>query len=24
MWVTRRFVEFHLERKLVSIAVLDE
>lgn len=23
MWVTRRFVEFHLERKLVSIAVLD-
>ncbi|MEX2279372.1 MAG: DNA repair protein RecO [Acidimicrobiia bacterium] len=24
MWVTRRFVEFHLERKLVSIAVLGE
>lgn len=24
MWVTRRFVEFHLERKLVSIAVLDQ
>jgi DNA repair protein RecO (recombination protein O) len=23
MWVTRRFVEFHLERKLVSMAVLD-
>lgn len=23
MWVTRRFVEYHLERKLVSIAVLD-
>lgn len=23
MWVTRRFVEFHLERKLVSLAVLD-
>ncbi len=23
MWVTRRFVEYHLERKLVSMAVLD-
>lgn len=23
MWVTRRFVEFHLERRLVSMAVLD-
>ncbi|MDX1448630.1 MAG: DNA repair protein RecO [Acidimicrobiia bacterium] len=24
MWVTRRFVEFHLERRLVSMAVLDQ
>ncbi|HSJ28987.1 MAG TPA: DNA repair protein RecO [Acidimicrobiia bacterium] len=23
MWVTRRFVEFHLERRIVSLAVLD-
>lgn len=23
MWVTRRFIEYHLERRLVSVAVLD-
>jgi hypothetical protein len=24
MWVTRRFLEFHLERRLVSMASLDQ